>query len=697
MSGELERVRERIEELRREVNYHNYRYYVLTSPVISDAEYDKLMRELKGLEAAHPELVTPDSPTQRVGAEPLEEFKKVRHPKPMLSLDDVFDEEELRAWRKRIGKLLSPGARPEYVVEPKIDGLTVVLTYEDGLLIQGATRGNGIEGEDVTPNLKTIKSVPLRIPVSPNGSTERLDRARRGLAEVGLPPARLVVRGEAYMPINEFQEFNRRQAELGKKTFANPRNAAAGSIRQLDSHITAERPLSIFTYAIVEVEGKTITTQWESLQFLKRMGFPVNLDSRHLDDFEKVVAYCNEWMKKRDTLNYEVDGVVVKINRLDLHDVLGAVGNAPRWAIAYKFPGREATTKLLSIGVNVGRTGSLNPYAILEPVGVGGVIVERAALHNEEDIHRKDIRIGDTVIVRRAGEVIPYVVGPIKELRTGEERIFHMPKTCPVCGEPVVKPEGEVAIYCVNAACPAQLVRRMEYFASQGAMDIDGFGSRMAEQFVKEGLLKDVADFYYLKREDVLALEGFAEKSTDNLLAAIEAAKDRPLWRLVTALGVRYVGSVVAKILTKHYPSVDALMKTSQEELEAIEGLGPRIAASVVDFFSRPRHRQIIEKLRRAGVRMEEKVEVEEVRRPLEGLTFVITGALPSMSREEAKALIERCGGKVMGSVSRKTDYLLVGEAPGATKYNKARSLGVSMIDEAEILRMCQQAGPVNG
>jgi DNA ligase (NAD+) len=465
---------ERIEELRKDIRYHNYRYYVLDSPVVSDAEYDRLMRELQELEAAHPELVTPDSPTQRVGAEPLDRFEKVRHPKPMLSLSDAFEEEELRAWLERISKLLPEGVGPEdlqYVVEPKIDGLTVVLTYEDGLYVQGATRGNGVIGENVTANLKTIRGVPLRIPVSPDGP----------------PPARLVVRGEAYMSIDQFEEFNRRQAELGQKTFANPRNAAAGSVRQLDSRITASRPLSIFTYAVVDSEGITVATQWDSLQYLKQMGFPVNRDSRLLSDFEEVVAYCHEWMKKRDTLNYEVDGVVVKINSLEIQEYLGAVGNAPRGAVAYKFPGREVTTKLLDIGINVGRTGSLNPFAILEPVEVGGVIVRQAALHNEEDIHRKDIRIGDTVTVRRAGEVIPYVVGPIVDLRTGEERTFYMPDRCPACGEPTVKPEGEVAHYCVNAACPAQLVRRVEYFASRGAMDIAGFGSRMAEQFAAGG------------------------------------------------------------------------------------------------------------------------------------------------------------------------------------------------------------------
>jgi DNA ligase (NAD+) len=675
-------VEERMEELRKQIHYHNYRYYVLDSPVISDTEYDRLMRELQELEAVHPELVTPDSPTQRVGGEPLDKFEKVRHPRPMLSLSDAFAEEELRAWLERISKLLPEGVTQkdlQYVVEPKIDGLTVVLTYEDGRYVQGATRGNGVEGEDVTANLKTIKGVPLRIPVSPDGP----------------PPAHLVVRGEAYMPIDQFEEFNRRQAELGEKTFANPRNAAAGSVRQLDSRITASRPLSIFTYAVVDSEGVTITTQWDALQYLKRMGFPVNTDNRVLPDFEEVVAYCHEWMKKRDTLNYEADGVVVKINSLTVQEQLGAVGNAPRGAVAYKFPGREATTRLLDIGINVGRTGTLNPFAILEPVEVGGVIIRQAALHNEEDIHRKDIRIGDTVIVRRAGEVIPYVEGPIVDLRTGEEKVFHMPDRCPACGEPVVKPEGEVAHYCVNAACPAQLVRRVEYFASRGAMDIEGFGSRMAEQFVKEGLLKDVADFYYLRREDILSLEGFADKSTDNLLAAIEVSKDRPLWRLITALGIRFVGSIVAQLLTEHYSSIDELMAATQEELQTIPGLGPNTAGSIAEWFGRKRHRALIEKLRRAGVRMEEKREVEEaIPQPLAGLTFVITGTLPSMSREEATALIERHGGKVTGSVSSNTDYLLVGEDPGGTKYNKARELGVPMIEEAELLGMIKGKAP---
>ncbi|RLC78830.1 MAG: DNA ligase (NAD(+)) LigA [Chloroflexi bacterium] len=673
----LEQVKKRIEELRRLIHYHNYRYYVLNDPEISDAEYDALMRELRRLEEQYPQFITPDSPTQRVGAEPAEEFAKVEHPKPMLSLQDAFNEEEMWAWYRRICKILPEGVKPEdleFTVEPKIDGLTVVLTYEDGVYVKGATRGDGFVGEDVTANLKTIRSVPLRIPVVPDGR----------------PPKRLVVRGEAYMPIDAFEEFNRRQAELGQKTFANPRNAAAGSIRQLDPRITAQRPLDIFTYAVVEIEGKEIRTQWEALQYLKSLGFPVNPESRLIKRFEDVLAYCNEWMKKRDTLNYEADGMVVKINDLALQEALGVVGNAPRGAIAYKFPGREATTKLLDIIINVGRTGSLNPVAILEPVQVSGVIVKQAALHNEEDIHRKDIRIGDTVIVRRAGEVIPQVVGPVKELRTGEERIFHMPKRCPACGEPVVKPEDEVAYYCVNAACPAQLVRRVEYWASKGAMDIEGLGSKVAEQLVREGLVKDVADLYYLKLEDLLKREGFAEKKASNLLTAIEASKQQPFWRVLTGLGIRYVGAVVAQILAKHFGSIDRLMAATEEELEQIEGIGPRIAKSVVDFFSRPRHREIIEKLRRAGVRMAEEVKVEEEAKPLAGLTFVITGTL-SVPREEFAALIERYGGKVTGSVSRKTNYLIVGEAPGATKYNRAKELGVPMVSEEDVRRMIEE------
>ncbi len=685
----------RIEELRAQIRYHNYRYYVLDEPVISDAEYDRMMRELQKLEAEHPGLITPDSPTQRVGGEPLDKFEKVRHPAPVLSLDNAFKAEDLREWLTRISKLLpTEGTSLEYVVEPKIDGLTVVLIYEDGRFVQGATRGDGEIGEDITANLRTIKSLPLRIPV--NGD-------RREASEPGLPhfrgpvshPRRLVVRGEAYMPIDAFEAFNRRQAEAGEKIFANPRNAAAGSLRQLDPTIAAARPLNLFTYAILEAEGVTIPTQWEVLGYLRRMGFPVSRDVALLPDIEAVIAYYQEWLKKRDQLNYEADGLVVKINDLRTQERLGVVGRAPRGAIAFKFPAHEATTKLLDIGINVGRTGTLNPYAILEPVEVGGVTIKQAALHNADDIARKDIRIGDTVIVKRAGDVIPYVVGPVTDLRDGSEHIFQMPERCPACGGPAVQPEGEVAYYCINAACPAQLVRLVEYFVSRGAMDIEGLGTRTAELFVERGLLKDVADLYYLNRDDILTLEGFAEKSTDNLLAAIEASKKRPLDRLLVALGIRFVGSTVAQLLARYYPSIDKLMAATQEEIEAIEGLGPHTAENIVKYFSLKRNRELIEKLRRAGVQMAAEREVIEEAAPLRGLTFVITGTLPSLSREEARDLIERHGGKVTSSVSGKTNYLLVGEAPGGTKFNKAGQLGVPMINEAELLQMIREGGVI--
>jgi DNA ligase (NAD+) len=669
----------RIGKLREQINYHIYRYYVLDDPVIPDAAYDALVQELQALEAAHPEWVTPDSPTQRVGGEPLDKFEKIHHPAPILSLASAAEVQGVHNWLDRISKLLPAGvavADLEYVVEPKIDGLTVVLHYLDGVFVRGATRGDGEIGEDITANLRTIKSLPLRVPVSPDGP----------------PPARLILRGEAYMPIDKFEEFNLNQEEAGEKTFANPRNAAAGSLRQLDPRIAAARPLDLFCYAIVDAEGVEMATQWEVLAYLREMGFPVCEDVARFSDLEEVVTYCQEWMKRRDTLNYEADGAVIKINDLRTQAALGFVGKDPRGALAFKFPGREAVTRIRDIGINVGRTGTLNPYAKLEPVELGGVTIKQATLHNFEDMTRKDIHIGDAVIVKRAGDVIPYVVGPILDLRTGEEQLFEIPQHCPSCGEPVVKPEDEVAVYCVNAACPAQLVRRIEHFVSRGAMDIEGFGTRTAQLFVDKGLLKDVADFYYLERDEIMALEGFAEKATDNLIAAIEASKARPLARVITALGIRGVGSTIAELLTEHYSSVDELMAATQEELEAIEGLGPHIAGNIVEWFSRERHQKLIEKLRRAGVRLAEarrERPAEEL--PLAGLTFVITGTLPSMSRDAATALIQEHGGKVTGSVSSKTDYLVVGEAPGGTKYRKAQQLGVPMIDEAKLMQMIGQ------
>ena len=667
--------RQRVERLREVLRYHSYRYHVLDDPEISDAEYDALMVELKELEAAHPELVTPDSPTQRVGAEPLPEFEKVEHRRPLLSLENAFSEEEVRAWEKRVLRILGNGAEVGYTVEPKIDGLAVSLCYEDGLLVQGATRGNGFVGEDVTQNLRTIPAIPLRIPVVGGEA----------------PPRFLEARGEVYMPRDRFEEMNRRREEEGERPFANPRNAAAGSVRQLDPSITVTRPLSIFMYAVGEVDGLSLDSQWKALSFLQRMGFPTAGNIARCDRLDEVLDLHREWLAQRDDLNYDADGVVIKVDSLSQQDALGEVSHAPRWAIAFKFPAHEAITKLLRIGVNVGRTGSLNPYAELEPVQVGGVTIRHATLHNEEDIHRKDIREGDTVVIKRAGDVIPQVVAPVTELRTGAERVFRMVQVCPVCGQPVVKPEDEVMYYCINASCPAQLEARVEHFASRGAMDIDGFGERLAQTFVEKGLLKDVADFYYLQSDDLLGLEGFAKKSADNLLAAIAASKERPLWRLITGLGIRGVGAVVAQTLSRNFASLDELMGANEERLEAIGGLGPHTAGNVVDFFAQERNRRLVEKLRRAGVGMSRLAEEEAPPEGLlSGLTFVITGTLPSVSREAAAELIESHGGRVTSSVSRNTSYLLVGQQPGETKVKRATELGVRSMSEEELLRLVE-------
>ena len=657
----------RIRRLRKAIRYHAYRYYVLDDPEITDAEYDALMAELKELEAAHPELVTLDSPTQRVGAEPLPQFEKVEHRTPLLSLDNAFDEDEVRAWERRVRRLLGDDADLQYTVEPKIDGLAVSLTYEEGRLVQGATRGNGFVGEDVTQNLRTIPAIPLRIPVVSDEP----------------PPAYLEARGEVYMPRDRFEDLNRRREEAGEKPFANPRNAAAGSVRQLDPSITASRPLSVFMYAVEAVEGVTVSAQWDGLSYLQRLGFPRAENIARCDDLDTALDLYRKWLDQREALNYDADGVVIKVDSFAQQEALGEVSHAPRWAIAYKFPAHEGITKLLRIGINVGRTGTLNPYAELEPVQLGGVTIRHATLHNEADIHRKDIREGDTVIVKRAGDVIPQVVGPVTELRTGQEKVFEMVKTCPVCGEPVVRPEEEVMYYCINASCPAQLVARVEHFAWRGAMDIEGFGARLAQTFVEKGLLGDVADFYYLKADDILELEGFAETSVTNLLAAIEASKERPLWCLLTALGIRGVGAIVAQLLARNFVSLDELMAASEGELEGIEGLGPHTAKSILDFFGQDRNPNLVEKLRRAGVRMTRLPEEEAPREgPLSGLTFVITGTLPTMSQKAATELIEAQGGRVTSSVSRNTRYLLVGESPGGTKLRRADELGVASITE---------------
>ena len=673
--------RRRMLELIEQIRYHNYRYYVLNDPVISDREYDLLLRELQEIEAAHPEWVQPDSPTQRVGGEPAAGFVKVRHPRPILSLANAFDAGEVRAWAERIARLLPPGVGIDdlaFTVEPKFDGLTVVLHYEGGVFVRGATRGDGEVGEEITANLRTIRSLPLRIPVP---------------ADAPPPPPRLVVRGEAYMPLDEFARFNRRLEEAGERPFANPRNAAAGSLRQLDPRVTAQRPLAIFCYAVIEAVGIELRTQWEVLEYLRHMGFPVSDQAARFDNLEDAIRYCEEWAARRDELNYEVDGMVIKVDDLALQEALGVVGKDPRGAIAFKFPAREATTRLLDVTVGVGRTGVLTPTAVLEPVSLGGVTVQHATLHNFDYVASKDIRIGDMVRIKRAGDVIPYVIGPITDLRTGDERPITPPTHCPSCGAPVTKDEDGVALYCDNPACPAQLVRRIEYWASQSAMDIAGLGARIVEQLVHEGLVHDVADLYSLTVEDLLPLEGFAEKKARKLVDAIQASRSRPLYRVLAGLGIRGVGITIAQLLVEHYPSLAALAAASPEEIEAIPGMGPQTAHNIVRWFASEQNRMLVEKLDRAGVRVAEERVREPTAMPLAGKTFVITGTLPTLSRKEAKELIQRHGGKVTNSVSRRTDFVVRGDRPGS-KLRKAQELGIAVIDEATLLDMVGSGGP---
>lgn len=703
----------RLEDLRKKVNFHNYRYHVLDAPIISDAEYDKLMAELKRIEAEHPEWITPDSPSQRVGALPSEKFEKVRHPAPILSLANAFGAEEARAWYERISKIDDRVEKAKFVVEPKIDGLSVVLHYRAGVFVQGATRGDGEIGEDITANLRTIRAIPLRIPVESNekpatsdalkdlplfGSTQQLATANQQ-SSIAQPPAYLVVRGEAFLTVKDFEELNKRLEENGEKTYLNPRNTAAGSLRQLAPSITASRPLTLLVYQLIAWEDSTPqppnhptsrpTSQWELLETLQSLGFPITNAARRFDDIQSAIAYTETWASRRDELPYETDGMVIKIDDLRLADELGIVGKDPRGAIAFKFPAREVTTRLQEIRVNVGRTGVLTPYAVLEPVEIGGVIVERATLHNFDYIAEKDIRPADRVLVKRAGEVIPYVIGPVVDLRTGMEKPYTPPATCPDCGQPVEHFEGEVAWYCVNAACPAQLVRNVEHFVSKGAMDITGLGIRIVEQLIAAGLVKDVADLYMLKKNDVLRMEGFADKKTDNLLRGISESANQPLNRLITALGIRGVGEVVAADLSRAFPALDLLAKASADDLQRIEGIGPNIAEAIEDWFSRKRNQSVLRKLQAAGVwPIGAGERASRGEGALVGMTFVVTGTLARFNREGVKEFIEQHGGKVTDSVSKNTSYLVLGEAPGS-KLEKARALGVKVIGEEELRKMC--------
>lgn len=676
----------RAEKLRRELNEHIHRYHILSAPVISDAEYDALFRELQTIEAEHPELVTPDSPTHRVGGAVSEKFEKVRHPAPILSLGNAFNAESVRAWYDRICRLDDRVERAEFVVEPKIDGLTVVLHYADGVFVKGATRGDGEIGEVITPNLKTIRSLPLRIPVQKAREAGRRQKVNKASSFIP-PPAKqsFVVRGEAVIFTQDFEKMNAELAAKGERTFVNPRNTASGALRQLDPKLTAIRPISLLCYSIVESRGLTLNTQWEVLEYLRALGFPVTDVARKLKTLDETIAYCESWADRRDTLPYETDGMVIKLNDLRLAADLGVVGKDPRGAIAFKFPAREATTVLQDIVVNVGRTGVLTPNAVLEPVEVSGVTVRQATLHNFDYIAEKDIRLGDRVLIKRAGEVIPYVIGPVVEARTGKERKYKIPSQCPSCGEPIERVEGEVAYYCVNSACPAQLTRSVEHFAA--VLDIEGFGEKLAIQFVDVGLVKNVADIFFLKREQLLELEGFAEKKADKLLAAIEAAKSRPLGQVISALGIHGVGEVAARDLAEHFGSLEALAATSVEELQAVEGVGPNVSQAVVDWFAHKSNKTLLKKLKQAGVWPTAAPRRAAAEGIFSGQTFVITGTLPTWSRDEAKAYIEERGGKVTDSVSKKTSYLVLGESPGS-KFAKAQSLGVPILDEAALRKL---------
>jgi len=662
---------EEIQRLRDLINYHNYRYYVLDSPEIADAEYDVLMRGLVDLETAHPELVIPESPTQRVGAAPVEAFGVVEHHLPLLSLSNAFSHQELMAWYTRI--LHIRGVKDfEFVCEAKIDGLAVALTYVQGRLATGATRGDGYRGEDVTQNLRTVRSIPLIIPEN--------------------APPRIEVRGEVYLSKGGFKRLNEERMRQGLPLFANPRNAAAGSVRQLDPRVTSQRPLDIFVYALGYAEGQDVPdTHWERLQYLKSLGFRVNPENRLCLTIEEVEAFHSEIMRRREDLPYEADGIVAKVNSVNVQEALGYVAREPRWAIAYKFAPTQGTTFLKDIGINVGRTGSLNPYAILEPVSIGGVTIRQAALHNEDDIRRKDIRIGDVVIVQRAGDVIPEVVGPVVGRRTGNERLFFMPQRCPACGSEVVRIEGEAMHRCVNAACPAQALEKIKHFVGRAAMDIEGVGAKLCTALFQRGLVRDAGDLYYLTREQLLGLERMADKSVSNVLESIEQSKNRPLSRLLFALGIPHVGGETADLLSSRYARLDDLAGASKEDLESVPSVGPVISQSIIAFFRQDGNREVIRKLRSAGVSFQDEVPMsKDGERVFEGKEFVLTGRLESMTRLEAEARIRELGGVIGSTVTRKTTHVVVGSDAGS-KLEKARDLGTIILSEREFLDMINE------
>jgi len=653
-----EEAKNKIENLRKNLRYHEHRYYVLDKPEISDAEYDEMMNELQKLENKYPEFKSPDSPTQRVGGEALDEFEKVEHKSEMLSLGNAFNAQELRDFADRIYRKTNISKKDvDFIVEHKIDGLSAILSYENGIFNLGATRGNGRIGEDVTKNLKTIGSIPLKL-------NEKVD---------------LEIRGEVFIKKDDFEKLNKRRLDNDKEAFANPRNAAAGSIRQLDPSIAASRPLSFLPYSLIRYENLEISTHLEALNYMKKLGFKNNWYKK-AEDIDEVIEICNEWVDKRDKIDHEIDGMVVKVNSFSLREKLGSTSKSPRWAIAFKFPAQKKTTTVEDIRISVGRTGALTPTAILSPVEVDGSTVSRATLHNEDELKRKDVRIGDKVLIQKAGDIIPEVIKVIKDKRDGSEKEFEMPDNCPVCGSEAVREEGKAVLRCTNIACPAQRRESILHFVSRDAMNIDGIGESLIDQFIENDLVEDYADLYFLKKEDLLPLERIAEKSANNILTAISASKDRSFNRLLYALGIRYVGQRTARLLTEKYHSISSLAKADEEDLININEIGPAIAESIVHFFSEEHNQKVIEKLRKAGIKLQEEAP-KKASDFLADKRFVFTGGLSNYTRAEASEKVRNAGGRVTSSVSSQTDYVVAGENPGS-KLDKAQELGIEILDE---------------
>ena len=663
-----DKIKKRVEKLREQIHHHDYKYYVENNPEISDYEYDQLLRELKQLEEKYPSLKSPTSPTQRVGGQPVEGFPTIEHKIAMLSLDNTYSEEEVREYERRLHREL-PGEEFQWVVELKIDGVSISLIYEDGEFVRGSTRGDGRVGDDITPNLRTIHTIPLKL-------RERL-------------PGTLEVRGEVYMTKSGFREVNR-ERELNKEPlFANPRNAAAGSLKLLDPRITSKRPLNNFIYNLTQCTQIRIPpTHMECLAVMKEWGFRINPNHKLCRSIEEVINYCNFWMEKKEELDYDVDGMVIKVNSVDQQNRLGSTTKSPRWAIAYKFPAQQATTRIRKIIVQVGRTGALTPVAIFDPTFLAGTTITRATLHNEDEIKRKDIRVGDTVIIEKGGDIIPQVVKVVKEKRTGKEQKFYIPKTCPVCGAKVVRLPGEALSRCIGSSCPAQLKEKIAHYAQRTAMDIDGLGDKLIEQLVDKKIILDISDLYRLDLSTLSSLERMGEKSSKNLLAQIEKSKNQSLYRLIFALGIRYVGIRGAQILAEKFSSIDDLLSASVEELESIPEIGPRTAQAITSFFKEKRNQKLLQELKKLGVQMgkKEKEEVKEKplkEKPLKGKKFVFTGSLEHYTRSEAQSLVEKLGARAVNSVSKNVDYVVVGKEPGS-KYEKAKKLEVKILNEEE-------------